>query len=271
LSFGTAGVRGILGVGTNRLNTYMIYRITLGLIKYLKSKKDKNISVAIGRDNRHMSAEFNDLIIRVLNQENIKVYTFSDIVPTPVLSFATANKKCDAGIMITASHNPKNYNGFKVYGDDGAQLSGTDSASLSKFVENISFEEVLAIDFDKLTNDNATILDNAFLNEYESEVLKIRRNLNVNYHLPIVFSPIHGTSYRIVPSVLRKAGFKKIIEVASQNVPDPDFSNTLSSNPEEETAYIEAIKVADLNNSKLVIITDPDADRLGVCVKVDDK
>ncbi len=263
IQFGTAGMRGLMGLGPNRLNIYTIRKATQGYANYLNKNGLK--TVAIAYDNRFNSKEFAYDCASLLASNGIKTYIFDSLRPTPELSYTVRYYKCDGGIMITASHNPKEYNGYKLYDETGCQLIPTIA---SKVIDEVNaIEDILSImprdDYDKnlitIINDE---VDKAYLNDVSS--IQLRKDVDKNFK--IAFSPEHGTSYLPVMSSLRNAGYD-IYEVKSQSIPDPAFSNTKTPNPEEQGAYEEVIKLAKDIDAKLLLVCDPDGDRMGVGVK----
>ena len=263
LSFGTGGIRGILGLGPNRINKYTIQRVTLGFANYLKSEHKLN-GVAISYDNRHGSYEFAYEAAKVLAFNGIKSYIYKALRPTPMLSYLVRHFKTSAGIMLTASHNPKEYNGFKAYNDTGAQLSTDES---NKVIEEIS---KIASPFHIGTLDNDLIhwigdeIDDIYLNEVEK--IAVRHD---EKDLKIVYSPLHGTGGTVIPKLLDKTGYTVYSEPNQMKV-DPEFSHTKSSNPEDHIAYEKTIELARKKDADVIFVTDPDADRLGVAYKLND-
>lgn len=260
LSFGTGGLRGLMGAGTNRVNVYTIRKASKGFANYLLRQKIKG-GVAISYDNRHYSKKFAKEAAMVLAASGIKSYLFNEMRPTPMLSFAVRHFKCAGGIMITASHNPKEYNGYKVYDPTGAQVN-LDTAE--KIISEIGFVEN-PFEIDVLDNHLIQIVDSSFDDIYLSEVEKIKLTPK-DPKIKIVYSPLHGAGGTVIPGLLKKVGYD-IYPYAPQMVPDPNFSATKSSNPEEADAYIETLKYAKEIGADLIMITDPDADRLGIAVK----
>lgn len=269
LEFGTGGLRGIMGPGTNRVNQYTIGMVTQGLANYLKANfKDlKEISVAIAHDSRNNSKFFTDTSASVFSGNGIKVYVFESLRPTPELSYAIRELGCQSGVVITASHNPKEYNGYKVYWDDGAQIiSPHDTAIIEEVakiqgIESVNFEgrkelvEVLGSD-----------MDEKYLNKLQS--LSLNPDIiKDNNDLGIVYTPIHGTGVDLVPDVLKKYGFTNVFSVPEQNTPDGNFPTVHSPNPEEKAALDLAILRAKAVGAELVMATDPDADRVGIAVR----
>lgn len=265
LSFGTAGMRGILGIGTNRLNIYTVRCATLGYANYLINniKDAKNKGVVIGHDNRHNSRRFCLDCAALLSSKGIKVYIFDDLRPTPEVSFAIRELKACGGIIITASHNPKEYNGYKVYDESGCQLIDEKTDLLINEIGKI--DDIISYKFEK--DDNLiTVLEKEFDNTYYTELKKLAINTPNKKDFKIVYSPQHGTALNGIKEVLTSLGYNLNL-VECQCSPDPNFSNTLCPNPEDEKAYTEAIKLANEINADLIITTDPDGDRIGVGVK----
>ncbi len=266
LEFGTAGMRGLLGAGTNRLNIYTVRKATLGLAKYLKENySDENLSVAIGYDSRHKSVEFSEECARVLATYGIKTIIFDRVKPTPVLSFLVREMNCQAGIMITASHNPKEYNGYKVYNETGAQLNLEQADKLISEVNAV--EDILNEEFLSDYKDYVTYLGEEFDDVYLNAIDDLLYNPVEKKDIKIVFTPVHGTSQDIMPKAFDKFGYKNFIPVVEQMMADPEFTNTKSSNPEEEACYELAIEYAKKYDADLIVANDPDADRLGIMVK----
>ena len=265
VEFGTAGMRGVLGPGTNRLNDFTVRKATVAFAEYLLELFDnaKEMGVVISHDNRHQSREFTLLSAKVLNDFGIKAYIFDSLRPTPELSFAVRYLKACAGIMITASHNPKEYNGYKVYDETGCQLVPDKIKRLLEIISDMPNElEVEYEPSDKLGE--TVMLDNKVDDEYVRlcESIAINKDLDKS-NFKIVFTPNHGTSY--VPSmrIFKDLGYD-IVPVLSQCTPDPDFSGTLSPNPEDPRSYIEGLKLAKEVGAKLLVMTDPDGDRVGL-------
>lgn len=265
VEFGTAGMRGVLGPGTNRLNDFTVRKATVGFAKYLLEKfpDAKASGVVISHDNRHQSREFTLLSAKVLNDFGIKAYIFDALRPTPELSFAVRYLKACGGIMITASHNPKEYNGYKVYDETGCQLV---PEKISRLVEIIaSLPNELEVDYEKANVLGETIvLDNKVDDEYVRLVESIAVNKDLDKsNFKIVFTPNHGTSYVNAMRIFSDLGYD-VTPVLSQCDPDPDFKGTLSPNPEDQRSYIEPLKLAKQIHAKLVVMTDPDGDRVGL-------
>lgn len=269
LEFGTGGLRGIMGIGTNRMNKYTVGMATQGLTNYLlKQFPDKKISVVIARDSRNNSGFFTDVAAGVLTANGIKVFLFDDIRPTPELSFAVRQLGCQAGIMMTASHNPKEYNGYKVYWDDGGQLVPPHDVNVITEVKMIqSPEEVKFVKDDNLIELINSEFDELYFQKLKTVSLRpdVIRECNT---LKIVYSPLHGTGYKILPEALRRFGFENIIEVDPQNIPDGNFPTVISPNPEEKAGMEMSILKAEETQADILMATDPDADRLGVGVRL---
>ncbi len=266
LSFGTAGMRGLLGCGTNRLNVYTINKATQGLAKYLLNKHpNKECGVAICYDSRHYSKEFSEVCGKTLATYGIKSYIFDDVKPTPLLSYLVRHHQLDAGIMITASHNPKQYNGYKVYNETGSQLNIDEANQVISFINDI--EDI----FDFTYNEDNYHLINYVGNEIEDDYLDEIKDLllmpNINKDIKVVFTPEHGTSYEVMPRCFNYFGYNGLICVEEQMEPNGDFPNTPTSNPEDIRAFELAIKYAKEHDADIIIANDPDADRLGVMYK----
>lgn len=268
IEFGTAGMRGLLGPGTNRINIHTIRKATQGYANYIiaAGKEACEKGVAIGYDNRHMSRELAFDCADLLAKNNIRSYVFESLRPTPELSFAVRHLGCFGGIMITASHNPKEYNGYKLYDDKGCQLIPSLAAQVIDQVNAI--EDELAIDANCTEEQKKliTVIGKDVDEEYYKNVLSIQLNPDVNKDIKIVFSPEHGTANIPVQEVYKRAGYT-CIPVEEQCTPDPDFSNTPTPNPEQPGAYELALEYAKKNDADLILVCDPDADRMGVGVK----
>lgn len=270
LEFGTGGLRGIMGMGSNCVNRYTIGAATQGLANYLnKSFRQEKIKVAIAYDCRNHSRELAQITAEVFAANNIEVHLFPELRPTPLLSFAIRYLKCKSGIVITASHNPKEYNGYKAYWDDGAQLVPPHDSHVIEEVNRIT-------DFDQIKfkgNPNNIISTTPALEDaYYSEVKKLipaAESIKRQHNIPIVFSAIHGTGATMVPECLRRIGFTNCISVEAQSKPDGNFPTVVSPNPEEHAAMKMAMALAKEKNAELVMATDPDADRVGIGVKND--
>ena len=271
LEFGTGGMRGEIGVGTNRLNIYTVRRAITGLAQYINKKGDvaKERGVVIAYDCRYKSEEFAREIVQVLGYFGIKTYLFDSLRPTPELSFSVRHLNTFAGIVITASHNPPQYNGIKIYGEDGGQMPLQMAEEITKHINQIEDELLLPFEDFNLLKDLGLVemigesVDQAYLNELKS----IRLNQERSSDLKIVFSSLHGTAYDLVPKALKEAGYKNVLMVDEQMSPDPEFSTVVSPNPEEHEAFEYAIRHGEMHNADVLMATDPDADRLGVAVR----
>lgn len=276
LEFGTAGMRGVLGPGINRMNIFTIRQATEGLARFMDTQdpETKRRGVAIAYDSRHMSPEFAMEAAKTLAKHDIPSYVFESLRPTPELSFAVRYLKTFTGIMITASHNPANYNGYKVYGQDGGQMPPEDADALTKFVREV--ENPLKVEV--LTDEEAEHggLINIIGEEIDSEYLKEIKTVTIDQalvnemgkELKLVYTPLHGTGKMLGERALKQAGFEKFILEPSQAVADPNFTTVKSPNPEEHSAFEYAIKLGEKENADLLIATDPDADRLGAAVRL---
>lgn len=269
VEFGTAGMRGLIGPGSNRLNKYTIRRATRGFAKYLLKHpmEGKQMAVAIAYDNRHYSKEFAEDTARYLSTFNIESYIFSALRATPELSFAVRELNCLGGIMITASHNPKTYNGYKVYDENGCQLVPHKIEQVIDYIQEVNDE--LSIQFTEEDIKYAWIhrIDETMDEAYLDALRTVSYQTNANPHsTKIVFTPQHGTAFPLLPKLLKEKGYDLYL-VESQCTPDPDFSNTLSPNPEEHQAYDQAVNLARETEADVVLCTDPDADRMGIVVR----
>ncbi len=265
LEFGTAGLRGVLGAGTDRLNVYTIGRVTQGLCDYLKAHGGDK--VAISYDSRHCSEEFARYAAAVLAHNGIKAYITSELKPTPYLSFMVRHIGCDAGIMITASHNPAKFNGYKVYGSDGCQVTDAAASEIFGYIEKTDMFKVVADDFDAAVGRGAiefVDVTRAYLDEvYKRSVGRARK-------VSIAYTPLNGTGCDIVPQMLRERGFNDVVIVPEQARPDGDFPTCSYPNPEKAEAMKLAVELGKKNGCDIVIGTDPDADRIGAAVKTAD-
>ena len=270
LEFGTGGLRGIVGVGTNRLNIYTLKKTNIAYSKYLLSNFD-NPSAVIAYDSRNMSLEFAIASATTLANFGIKVYLFNKITPTPVLSFAIRHLKANGGIIITASHNPPEYNGYKVYDEEGCQLVPSKVDHLLEFMK----EEVDVFNYDignyqELIKENMIVfLDEEVDDEYVKRVLDISVNKDLKKDIKIVYTPLHGTGKYLGERLLKELGYDYFC-VPEQMIPDPLFSTVKSPNPESNLAFEYAVKYGQEFKSDLLIATDPDADRLGIAIRVND-
>jgi phosphoglucomutase len=272
LDFGTGGIRGELGAGPNRMNIYTIRKITAGLAKYIEESgtEAKRRGVVISYDSRHQSAEFALEAAKMLGIHGIKSYIFDELRPTPELSFAVRYLRAYAGIMITASHNPAEYNGYKVYGEDGAQLPPAAADVIIKHMNEIQNELLVEVKEERELMRQSLIsyigenLDEVYL-DYVKDLQLNKGAAKANLH--IVYTPLHGTGQKLVPQALQNYGFQNITIVDEQKNPDPNFSTVSAPNPEEAQAFQLAIQYGQQTDADLLLATDPDADRLGVAVK----
>ncbi len=267
LEFGTGGMRGVMGVGTNRINKYTLGKNTQGLANYMKQVfPNKALSVAIAFDCRHNSNTLAKVVADVFSANGIKVYLFSDMRPTPELSFAVKYLKCQAGIVLTASHNPPEYNGYKVYWEDGGQLVPPQDAAIINEIENLRYDQIQFHANEKLIEYIDKKVDEAFIKS-SIENASFNTAAVAKDNLNIVFTSLHGTSIKIVPDTLAKAGYKNVHLVPEQSVPNGDFPTVKSPNPEEPEALTMALALAEKLHADIIIGTDPDCDRLGVAVR----
>ncbi|ATA92664.1 phosphoglucomutase [Capnocytophaga canimorsus] len=265
LEFGTGGMRGIMGIGTNRINKYTLGKNTQGLSNYLKkSFPNQEIKVAIAYDCRNNSQTLAKVVADVFSANGIKVFLFSELRPTPELSFAVRYLQCQCGIVLTASHNPPEYNGYKVYWSDGAQLVPPQDGEIMKAIENISFSDILFDANESLIEKIDTQVDEAFA---KASIANGNFNAPQKENLKIVFTSLHGTSITMVPQVLKQAGYTNLHIVEEQAVPNGNFPTVKSPNPEEPEALTLALKKAEEIGADIVIGTDPDCDRIGVAVR----
>jgi len=269
LEFGTGGLRGIMGAGSNRMNKYTVGMATQGLANYLINKygKDAKISLAIAYDCRNKNTFFEGITSDVLTANGIKVYQFDALRPTPELSFAIRHLKCQSGIVITASHNPKEYNGYKVYGEDGAQLISPDDKMVIEEVRKIkSIDDVKFEGNSELKISIGKEVDELYIKNIKSISLNPEL-IEKHKDIKIVYTPIHGTGVELIPNALKEFGFNNIINVPEQDVVDGNFPTVKSPNPEEPAALHMAIEKAKAENADLVMASDPDADRVGVAYR----
>ena len=265
LEFGTGGLRGILGAGTNRMNIYIVMKATLGFGRYLlkQSPVAGQRGVAISHDNRHQSVEFARKSAEVLATLGFRVFLFEALRPTPELSYAVRNFKCIGGIMITASHNPKEYNGYKIYDETGCQLIPAEADKVIAEIEKI--DNYFEIDSSK-NHELIYYIGKDVDDKYIEDVKKIILRPNLKKDFKLVYTPLHGTGQVFAPQVLQSVGYD-VVPLACQMTCDPDFSGVKTSNPENKEAYDEAIELAKKIGAKIVLATDPDADRLGIAVE----
>jgi len=267
LEFGTGGMRGVMGVGTNRINKYTLGKNTQGLSNYLhKSFPNEQLKVAIAYDCRHNSDTLAKVVADVFSANGIHVYLFSDMRPTPELSFAVRYLNCHAGIVLTASHNPPEYNGYKVYWQDGGQLVPPQDAEIIKIIEDLKYSEIKFEASNDLIEYIDTEVDEAFAKS-TIENASFNTPTEAKANLKIVYTSLHGTSIKSIPTVLAKAGYTNVNIVPEQAEPNGDFPTVKSPNPEEPEALSMAIALADKIGADMVVGTDPDSDRLGVAVR----
>ncbi|RSI97749.1 phospho-sugar mutase [Streptococcus mitis] len=272
LEFGTAGMRGLIGAGTNRINIYVVRQATEGLARLIESKggNEKECGVAIAYDSRHFSPEFAFESAAVLAKHGIKSYVFESLRPTPELSFAVRHLNCFAGIMITASHNPAPFNGYKVYGKDGGQMPPHDADALTTYIRGI--ENPFAVEVADVEAEKASGLIEVIGEAVDVEYLKEVKDVNINPTLieefgkdmKIVYTPLHGTGEMLARRALAQAGFDSVQVVEAQATPDPDFSTVKSPNPENQAAFALAEELGRQVGADVLVATDPDADRVGV-------
>ena len=266
LEFGTGGMRGLMGPGTNRINKYTLGKNTQGISNYLTKIFKNNISVVIAYDCRHNSKELAKVVADVFSANNIKVYLFSDLRPTPELSFALKYLNCKCGIVLTASHNPPEYNGYKVYWEDGGQIVPPEDKNIIEEINKLNYREINFKSNSNLIKYIDKEVDDAFI-ENSIQSGKLSDNNDIKNKLNIVFTSLHGTSITLMPDVLQKAGFNNVFIVEEQRVPDGDFPTVTSPNPEETEALDMALKLGYKHKADIVIGTDPDGDRLGIAVR----
>ena len=271
LEFGTAGLRGVIGAGTNRMNVYTVGQATQGLADYVNSVAE-NGTVAIAYDSRIKSEEFAKTTARVFAANGIKVYIYPELVPTPMLSFAVRRLKCDAGVVITASHNPAKYNGYKAYAPDGSQL-GPDAADyvLSKMMSVDIFDGVKYCDYDEAVKEGKIeYIGEDIVNEYLENVIAQRIEPQADLSdLRVVYSPLNGAGNKPVREVLKRIGVKNVFVVPEQEMPDGNFPTTPFPNPEFKQTFECALELAKTTNPDLLLATDPDSDRVGIAANVD--
>ncbi|VHD55367.1 phosphoglucomutase [Streptococcus pyogenes] len=278
LEFGTAGMRGYIGAGTNRINIYVVRQATEGLAKLIETKGEeaKKRGVAIAYDSRHFSPKFAFESAQVLAQHGIKSYVFEALRPTPELSFAVRHLNAYAGIMVTASHNPAPFNGYKVYGQDGGQLPPADADALTDFIRAI--ENPFAVELADLDESKSAGLIQVIGEDVDMEYLREVKDVNINQDLinnfgkdmKIVYTPLHGTGEMLTRRALAQAGFESVVVVESQAKADPDFSTVKSPNPESQAAFALAEELGREIDADVLVATDPDADRLGVEIRQPD-
>ena len=263
LEFGTGGMRGLIGIGSNRINSYTISLATQGLCNYLNKVIDGNKSAVIAYDSRRFSKEFGNQTAKIFSANNIKSYIFSDLRPTPELSFAVRELNCSCGIVITASHNPKEYNGYKVYWNDGGQITSPHDNNIISEVEKITDFNQINFNF---KSELIEEIDNKIDEKYIEKIQDLSVYDNSRSKLKIIFSSLHGTGITQIPNALNAFGFKNISSVKSQELPDPEFSTVTSPNPEDLDALDLGIKKLKKEKADILLATDPDSDRVGVAL-----
>lgn len=273
LEFGTAGLRGIIGAGTNRMNRYTVGKATQGLANYIIKQGTQDKGVAISYDSRIMSKEFSELTALIFNANGIKTFLFENLRPVPELSFAVRELGCTAGVMITASHNPPKYNGYKVYWDDGAQIVGPRDKDIIKEVRTVeNYNEIKKITKEEaiekgLFNIVGTEMDDKFLGVLKSLILNPEIMKQEGKELKVVYTPLHGTGNTVVERLLKELGIENLYVVPEQKEPDGHFPTVSYPNPEDKKAFKMALELAEKVDADVVLATDPDADRLGIYAK----
>ena len=268
LEFGTGGIRGLIGIGSNKINTYTISIATQGLCNYLNKINSDRKSAVIAYDSRRFSKEFGHQTAKIFSANNIKSYIFSDLRPTPELSFAVRELNCSCGIVITASHNPKEYNGYKVYWNDGGQITSPHDKNIISEVEKINDFKQINFNFNsELIKEIDSKIDKKYIDKIQSLSLYD----NSRSKLKIIFSSLHGTGITQIPNALKAFGFKNISSVKSQELPDPEFSTVNSPNPEDLDALDLGIKKLRKEKADILLATDPDSDRVGVALYDNEK
>lgn len=274
LEFGTGGLRGLIGAGSNRMNIYTVRRATQGLCEDIKNSGDDAVSagVVIAYDSRHKSAEFAMESARVIAANGIKAYLFDELRPTPELSFAVRHLKCSRGIVITASHNPKQYNGYKAYGEDGGQLPPKSADYVTAIMEKTDIFDDVKVISENEAKDRGLLeiigaeIDKVYLENVIKQSVNSKPIEMLGNDFSVIYSPFHGTGNKPVRKILEMTGVKNLRIVKEQELPDPDFSTVKSPNPEEKAGFSYAIEMAKKEKADLIFATDPDADRIGVIV-----
>ena len=273
LEFGTAGLRGVIGAGTNRMNKYTVGKATQGLANYIKEQGTQEKGVAISYDSRRMSKEFSLQTALILNANGIKTYLFENLRPVPELSFAVRELKCTAGVMITASHNPPKYNGYKVYWDDGAQIVAPRDKDIIARVRAVEeYSEIKEISKEEATekglfNIVGTEMDDKYINTLKSLILNPKIVKEQGKDLKVVYTPLHGTGNTVAERLLKEIGIQNLYVVPEQKEPDGNFPTVDYPNPEDKKAFKLALELAKKVDADVVLATDPDADRLGIYAK----
>ncbi len=270
LEFGTGGLRGVIGAGTNRMNIYTVRKATQGLANFIKKQGGEKKGVAIAYDSRFMSPEFADVAALCLAANGIKAYVFDELRPTPELSFALRTLGCISGIVVTASHNPPEYNGYKVYWEDGAQVTAPKDKEIINEVKAVTdYADVLTMDKETavaagLYQVIGSEIDDAYMVELKKQIIHPEVIQEMADDIKIVYTPFHGTGNKPVRRVLSELGFKHVYVVPEQELPDPEFTTLDYPNPEDPKAFTLALKLAKEKHADIVMVTDPDADRLGI-------
>ncbi len=270
LEFGTGGLRGVIGAGTNRMNIYTVRKATQGLANYIKKQNGQKRGVAIAYDSRRMSPEFADEAALCLAANGIKAYVFDALRPTPELSFALRTLGCISGIVVTASHNPPEYNGYKVYWEDGAQITAPKDKEIITEVKNVTdYHQVMTMDKKKAVSEGlyeviGQEIDDKYMAELKKQIIHPDVIREMADEIKIVYTPFHGTGNVPVRRILKELGFKHVYVVPEQELPDPAFTTLDYPNPEDPKAFTLALKLAKEKNADIVLATDPDADRLGI-------
>lgn len=272
LEFGTGGLRGFIAAGTNRMNVYTVRRATQGLANYLLKSNKGDLRVALGYDCREKSDSFSREAALVLNANGIKTYIYDELKPTPMLSFALRRLEADAGIVITASHNPKEYNGYKVYWNDGGQITEEHAKRILSEINMVDYDYIKTMDFNEarekgLYNFIPPYVEDEYIENVKSLVINKEAIREVGKNFKIIYTPLHGTGNKPVRRALREIGFENVVVVPEQEMPDGSFSTVKSPNPEEHDAFAIAIEMAKKDGGDLIIGTDPDCDRIGVVVR----
>ncbi len=273
LEFGTGGLRGVIGAGTNRMNIYTVRKATQGLANYIIKQGAQDKGVAISYDSRRMSPEFADEAALCLNANGIKAYVFTSLRPTPVLSYAVRKLKCTAGIMVTASHNPPEYNGYKAYWEDGAQITSPRDVDIINEVKAVTdYNDVKTMNKEEAVAKGLYIpidkdIDDPYMEELKKQIIHPEVIKEMADDIKIVYTPFNGTGNLPVRRILSELGFKKVFVVPEQENPDPDFTTLEYPNPEDPKAFTLALKLAKEKDADIVLATDPDADRLGIYAK----
>lgn len=269
LEFGTGGLRGVLGAGINRMNIYTVGMATQGLANYIIEKGVQSKGVVISYDSRRMSDTFSKDTASILAANGIKCYLFDELTPTPLCSFAIRELNATSGIMITASHNPPKYNGYKVYWDDGGQvIPPHDKAIIDEVNKITDINDIKRTDYDKALSDGIiTIIGDDIRSKYSAELDKVRLKKSGSSDIKVAYTPLHGTGYKMIPEILKSFGFENVFTEPDQSIPDGNFPTVSYPNPEEANALKLVIELAKKNDADILLATDPDADRMGVGFK----